>query len=399
MKKFLNNIKVEAGHIRLTHAEKAAMKARIFGVPSSVRPEPSPYVFMSFISYNMRMSFAGLLLFVLVGTGTASAAQGALPGDLLYAVKLSINEKVETALALTPAAKAHVEVHLAERRIEEAQVLAAEGRLNAAVAEELAVSFDTHAQSAQDIADAAEEKEPGTATEVKTKLASSLSIHGAVLQKIGRNSNNEDTKEHSNVLGTRVIARAEGPSRAAAQARSFAAAEPASLKGASSGEAGIETMSLSVADSSRNAVDDSGSQKGAALLQKKAAEALADAKKRYAEVSAHFDATTTIEVEKELSLADTHMSVGSSALGAGEYAQAAADFTEVLRRSLRLSALLKAEKKFDNGILKALIGGEVEGAYVEILPLDINIKDGNLPIELVVPALPSAAPIKVDLGL
>src|SRR3989338_9046963 len=134
----LNNLKHEADKIRLTSLEKSAMRARIFETRSV-------YVFMS---YHVRMSLAGLVLFVFAGTGTVSAAQGALPGDLLYPVKVSINEKVEVALAPTPAAKAEVQVRLAERRVEEAQKLSSQGRLNKKTAKILSDDFDEHAAQA-----------------------------------------------------------------------------------------------------------------------------------------------------------------------------------------------------------------------------------------------------------
>ena len=131
------------------------MRARIFGAlkgQSLESPElrtvlnrRSPYVFMS---YHMRMSLAGLLLFVLAGTSTVSAAQGALPGDLLYPVKVSINEKVEVALAPTPAAKAQVQVRLAERRVDEARELSVRGRLDEKTAKILTDDFDEHSAQA-----------------------------------------------------------------------------------------------------------------------------------------------------------------------------------------------------------------------------------------------------------
>ena len=141
----LNNLKHEADKIRLTSAEKSAMRAQIFGSPSPVAVKRSPYVFMS---YHMRMSLAGLLLFVLAGTSTVSAAQGALPGDLLYPVKVSINEKVEVALAPTQAARAQVQVRLAERRGDEARELSVRGRLDEKTAKILTDDFDEHSAQA-----------------------------------------------------------------------------------------------------------------------------------------------------------------------------------------------------------------------------------------------------------
>ncbi len=149
MKKFLNNLKEESSHIRMSHAEKTAMRAEIFGVSGVEMPQKSPYLFDSFFTYNTRMVMAGLLLFVLLGSGTVSAAaQNALPGDLLYPVKVSINERAEVALAPTSADKAAVQAQLAERRVTEAQTLASQGRLTAQTADTLSADFDAHAAQA-----------------------------------------------------------------------------------------------------------------------------------------------------------------------------------------------------------------------------------------------------------
>ena len=139
------------------------MRARIFGTPSPVVVKRSPYVFMS---YHLRMTMAGLALFIIAGTGTVSAAQGALPGDLLYPIKVSVNEKMEVALAPTPAAKAEVQAKLAERRVEEAQTLASQGRLDKKTAETLTVDFDEHAAQAVALAEPDEQAaEPAHAKE------------------------------------------------------------------------------------------------------------------------------------------------------------------------------------------------------------------------------------------
>ena len=140
----LRNIRNEAEKIRLSGAEKSAMRASIFGTPTPVVLHRSSYVFLS-PRYLVPLF---VVLVVFIGGGTTSAAQGALPGDLLYPVKVSINEKVEVALAPTPAAKAEVQVRLAERRVEEAQKLSSQGRLNKKTAKILSDDFDEHAAQA-----------------------------------------------------------------------------------------------------------------------------------------------------------------------------------------------------------------------------------------------------------
>lgn len=133
----LNNLKHEADKIRLTSAEKSVMRARIFGAPSY------------FVFFAPRYVVALLVvLVVLVGSSTAYAAQGSLPGDLLYPVKVSVNEKVEVALAPTPVAKAEVQVRLAERRVDEARELSVRGRLDEKTAKILTDDFDEHSAQA-----------------------------------------------------------------------------------------------------------------------------------------------------------------------------------------------------------------------------------------------------------
>ena len=177
----LNNLKQEADKIRLTSAEKSAMRAAVFPMlQSEPRPQSvgvgSPYFFF-FAPRYLVASF--VVLVVLVSSGTVSAAQGALPGDLLYPVKVSINEKVEVALAPTPAAKAEVQARLADRRVEEAQTLAAQGRLDKKTAETLTVDFDEHAAQAvalagpdeQEVEDASKNEKPATAAEPARQAA------------------------------------------------------------------------------------------------------------------------------------------------------------------------------------------------------------------------------------
>lgn len=368
MKHGLNTIKKEAEHIVLSHTEKAAMRAAIFGLSGQGAPNagaaPSPYVFLSFFSYNTRMVLAGLLLVVVAGAGTASAAQRALPGDTLYPIKISINEQVELALASNTAAKATLEVEFAERRVEEAQTLAAAGRLDTDMADSLGATVEVHIEKAEALASEVEPEEPGVAAEVRAKLASSLSANGAVLKRLGRDSSNERSKRGSEVLSAKVIARSDGSGRA--EARAFSIAAPAAKSAPSQGGGSISSMTMAVADSSGG---EDANPKVAVRLQSKAAEALKEAREEYEERSGPLEASLAAQVTEQFGFADEAMSKGSAALGAGAYAEAQAHFTEVLRISLRLEALLKAEKRFDNGILRELLNGEVEGVSVEVPPM------------------------------
>ncbi|MEK7108895.1 MAG: hypothetical protein AAB919_00470, partial [Patescibacteria group bacterium] len=114
MNNLYKKLNSEADHIRLTADEKRAMRLRVFGMPSPVRIARSPYVF--FASHRFMAALAAFVLVVFAGGSTAAyAAQGALPGEPLYALKTNVLEPVAVALASTPAKKAAVHVALAQK--------------------------------------------------------------------------------------------------------------------------------------------------------------------------------------------------------------------------------------------------------------------------------------------
>ena len=86
------------------------------------------------------------LVVALVGSsvGVSFAAESALPGDVLYIVKVGVNEQVELAIAATPDARAQTATRLARRRLDEVALLAREGRLTAETRDELQRNFETH---------------------------------------------------------------------------------------------------------------------------------------------------------------------------------------------------------------------------------------------------------------
>lgn len=103
--------------------------------------------FFSLFSFRYSPALAAVLILVL-GTGSLSyAAESALPGETLYSVKIHVNEKVQTALAVTPEAKAYWEAKRAERRVKEAKRLADAGRLTPETNDTLIVAFNAHIEN------------------------------------------------------------------------------------------------------------------------------------------------------------------------------------------------------------------------------------------------------------
>jgi hypothetical protein len=360
----LNNIKNEALNIRLTDAEKSAMKARIFGVPSpaTVTPSQSPYFFFSYQFVHSRILVPmAVFVVVFVSGSTAAAAQGALPGDVLYPVKVSINETVEVALAGTSlVAKAEVSAKLAERRVEEAEALAARGELTEETGHALAANFEAHAEATEELASQVEASDPAAATQIRTKLDSSLSAHSAILATLSGTDAEEN--KGADVVAAKVIARADtagvatfnarlskGEAAGTMMAMTMVAQDMATGSASTTGEVSLEGDMIDEREV------DHDEARAAAQLQERAANALQEARKSFDAQKKKLATSTTAQVEAEFSLIDTEMSAGSAALGANSYAEAQMHFTEALKKSIRLYTLLKAQEKLERNIITPVL--------------------------------------------
>src|SRR6185503_10342710 len=115
----LRNLRKEALLLNLSAEEKSALHAALMQKikegetvddASAPRLTPSPF----FFAPRFAGAFAALLLIVVAGSGTAYAAKGALPGDLLYSVKTNVNEPIEGALAFSTESKIEYQNGLAQ---------------------------------------------------------------------------------------------------------------------------------------------------------------------------------------------------------------------------------------------------------------------------------------------
>ncbi len=192
----LRKIKEEASKIRLEKEEKSLIRHNLMSMMKSypVRNENmarqslhrSKFNF-NFLSLKLLRNPMPLILIValLVGGGASYAAEGALPGDLLYPIKVGVNEEVRALVAFSGEAKANWEAERAGRRLEEAEKLAAQGNLDNDTSVKIEEKFENHADKVrQKIEEFNRKQDFKTATEVSSNFAISLKAHEKIISNL-----------------------------------------------------------------------------------------------------------------------------------------------------------------------------------------------------------------------
>lgn len=158
---------------------------------------------LTFFSYPMSI-FLILALVLGAGGGTSFAAEQALPGDLLYTVKVDINEKVAAVFSFNAEAKAQLEARLAERRLEEASKLALENKLDANAQSELSARFTAHSQATKSkIKNLESSGDIRGAANVSSEFEASLRAHQAILARLNATTS-DDARELSDDLSDAI---------------------------------------------------------------------------------------------------------------------------------------------------------------------------------------------------
>ena len=386
MNNFFTELKNNARVTKLEPSEKQAMRVRLynyleqnpmvpFAAPTPVaRPVPSTFYFFS-TRYMVPLAF---ILIIGLGSGTAFAAQGALPGDTLYPVKINVNEAVQTALATSPTAKAEVQAQLATTRLEEAETLASTGKLDAPTTAVLASNFTAHAKAAQAATQTIESNDPATAAQLGADFTSTLAAHGAILAQIGSDSKSDATMQNSNTLalavqqeagddhqggdtdttdtGTSVVAIADSGST---QATSAAAPATNGAQSNTQGNTRVRTFTAAMPVASGTATSaPTAKTKGKAVpilaqmvnpndarisasLGTQASSSIAAMVKDYAAIKPALDADTAAQLDAQVAAAQT------------AYAQG--NFGAAIRAAIKLDIFFKAGKNINIKLLSGLL--------------------------------------------
>lgn len=189
--------------MRLSQEERSAVEQNILNFISQnpVRQTDQPRlsqwsnVFLTKLSFVPSMAIL-LILMVLIGGGVSAGAEKALPGDVLYPVKVGLNEEVRGWFSVSEEAKANWEIERAQRRLEEAETLASEGSLDLEARENIEANFEAHADRVRGRIDKFESKENfKAAADVSSKFETSLKVHHRILNRLTVETEDEVKKE------------------------------------------------------------------------------------------------------------------------------------------------------------------------------------------------------------
>jgi len=111
-------------------------------------------------------------------------AEGSLPGDVLYPIKVGVNENVRGAIAVSAKSEAELEARLAGRRLEEAEKLATKEDLSVEITTEIEDNFNAHADRTMARIETLAETDARAAADIASNFETSLLAHERVLVRL-----------------------------------------------------------------------------------------------------------------------------------------------------------------------------------------------------------------------
>jgi|GEM_PF-5972602 len=171
----------QAKEVALSPGERMATKT---GLLEKMRgPQKSaPFLSRFFGFYKMTYAAGAFLIAGLAFSGLSYTAEGALPGDFLYPVKINVNERVRDSLATTHPEAAAWQAEKAERRLTEAEKLASVSPLNATVNRALSREFKKNIKNMEsNINSMLAGKDLAFAHDLNVAFQTSLKAHAALL--------------------------------------------------------------------------------------------------------------------------------------------------------------------------------------------------------------------------
>lgn len=198
MKRFSEQLHKQSKAVKLQAAEKRELRERVVAymeyhpLPTTMKPKkagkPKAAPIFTDIFTTVRVPFHMLFKYsavaaVFILVVLPFVAEKAVPGDVLYAVKVQFNEEVRSTLTFDSYQKVEWETERLNRRIAEARLLASEGRLTDAVEAEVAEAVKTHTENAKREIEALRADDADGAAIASIALDTTLEVQSTSLKK------------------------------------------------------------------------------------------------------------------------------------------------------------------------------------------------------------------------
>src|SRR3990170_1139702 len=134
----LEKIFKKGKEVRLNPSEKEKMRDFIISYARKNERKQKLSIFSIFKTIPAIIS----IVVIFSGIGVSFAAERALPGDILYPVKVGVNEEARGLVALSDEKKVKWLATVAERRIEETETLVKENRLDSSAKDKIEKNFE-----------------------------------------------------------------------------------------------------------------------------------------------------------------------------------------------------------------------------------------------------------------
>jgi len=322
-----------------------------------------------------------LIITLVLGGSVSFAAESTRPGDILYPIKVGVNEEVGDWLAISNQAQAKWDARRAERRLEEAEKLAVEGRLDAAVRAEIESRFASHAQAFQERAEKIEAKQnSGAALEINSDFEASLRAHERVLAQLASEETNNRGEAGLLLAEVRSRLNATAEARTNVEARVIAAEANAESKAAAEGK-------FKAAENKINEV-----------------------RGFITQVKSAVSADAYVQAQAKLKVATDVVLRGKAEIEAQTYGKALASFQEAIRIAQEAKLLVATEQRIDLEIvvptnIPAQAQAEINSEAEQDTPDDTAV-EAELNVELETEVEPddstlieTEGKVKIDIGL
>jgi hypothetical protein len=300
------------------------------------------------------------MIAILVTTGTfgmSFAADDALPGDLLYPMKVKVNEGVKTVFILSDEARIVYERERAELRLHEASRLASEGRLDPKRQATVSKLFAEHTDSITQRVQNTERVDPVFAAEMSAELETALSTHEVVLARLMVESGEQVSEGARELIGqVRSATQEAGRMREVAEERLTALTEEDDIQIANVDDPGVGIASSNASPTQKQVTPLTPKTESANLRERATYRAEERAKKnleRVKELLPLFPEGSELVMQSRNQLISANMLVqlGDEALGTHDLTRAYGYYREAGASLQKVTQLLEVAHLFSVEIL------------------------------------------------